>query len=52
MDGKILTTIDSEAAANIVKLLNEHKILIINSMKYNISKPDSAEFGYVRNIIL
>ena len=52
MDGKILTTIDSEAAANIVKLLNEHKILISNSMKSNISIPDSAEIGYVRNIIL
>ena len=52
MDGKKLTTIDSEAAANIVKLLNEHKILISNSMKSNISIPDSAEMGYVRNIIL
>ena len=52
MEGKKLTTIDSEAAANIVKLLNEHKILISNSMKSNISIPDSAEMGYVRNIIL
>ena len=52
IDGKKLTTIDSEAAANIVKLLNEHKIIISNSMKSNISIPDSAEIGYVRNIIL
>ena len=40
------------AAANIVKLLNEHNILISNSMKSNISIPDSAEIGYVRNIII
>ena len=38
MDGKKLTTIDSEAAANIVKLLNEHKIILIsNSMKVNLT---------------
>jgi len=52
LDGKKLTTIDSEAVANIVKLLNEHKILISNSMRSNLSIPDSAEIGYVRNIHL
>ena len=47
MDGKKLSTIDSEAAANIVKLLQDHKILISNSMKANLTLPDSDEIGYV-----
>jgi len=47
IDGKKLSTIDSEAAANIVKLLQDHKILISNSMKANLSLPDSDEIGYV-----
>ena len=52
LDGKKLTTIDSEAVGNIVKLLNEYKILISNSMRSNLSIPDSAEIGYVRKIHL
>ena len=52
MEGKKLTTIDSEAVQNITKLLNDHKILISNSMRSNLSIPDSAEIGLVRNIRL
>jgi ABC-type transport system involved in cytochrome bd biosynthesis fused ATPase/permease subunit len=47
MDGKKLSNIDTEAAANIVKLLQDHKILISNSMKANLTLPDSDEIGYV-----
>jgi hypothetical protein len=47
IDGKKLSTIDSEAAANIVKLLQDHKILISNSMKANLTLPDTDEIGYV-----
>jgi hypothetical protein len=47
MDGKKLSTIDTEAAASIVKLLQDHKILISNSMKANLTLPDTDEIGYV-----
>jgi hypothetical protein len=47
MDGKKLSTIDTEAASSIVKLLQDHKILISNSMKANLTLPDTDEIGYV-----
>ena len=47
MDGKKLSTIDTEAAASIVTLLQDHKILISNSMKANLTLPDTDEIGYV-----
>ena len=50
-DGKKLGTIDSDAAANIVKLLQDHKILISNSGKANLTLPDSDEIGYVRILL-
>ena len=52
IDGKKLSTIDSEAAGNIVKLLNEHKIIISNSMRANLSLPDSDEIGYVSSLLI
>jgi len=47
IEGKKLSTIDSEAAVQILKLLNEHKIHVSNSTKTNLSLPDSDEIGYV-----
>ena len=47
-EGKNLNTIDEETARSIEKLLNDHKILISNSMKANLRIPDSEGIGYVR----
>ena len=48
LEGKNLNTIDEETARSIEKLLNDHKILLSNSMKANLRIPDSEGIGYVR----
>ena len=47
-EGENLNTIDEEKARSIEKILNDHKILISNSMKANLRIPDSEGIGYVR----